>query len=115
MGAHSRRKGRSGELDVQRRLNEIGGDAELNYGQPELGGDKGDVLSNYGAFEIKRRASFPSWLNLRDGVRGVYCRRDRGEWYVVVRASDYEVLLSRVRAFLEEKYVDQHEVTESAK
>ncbi len=92
-GAHSRTKGRSGELEVQKRLTAIGGDAVLNYGQPEEGGAVGDVLSTLGNFEVKRRAIFPSWLNLTESVRGVYCRRDRGEWLVVVRARDYERLL----------------------
>jgi drug/metabolite transporter (DMT)-like permease len=45
-----------------------------------------------GRVEVKRRAIFPSWLNLAENVRGVYCRRDRGEcprgagiWLFVIR------------------------------
>lgn len=92
-----RDKGRRGELEVLARLNTIGGDGELLYGQAELGGKDGDVSTTYGLFEVKRRAAFPSWLNLGESVRGVYCRRDRGEWLVVVRAYDYELLLLESR------------------
>lgn len=97
MSAHQRRKGRSGELEVQRRLNNIGGDAALRYDQPEYGGELGDVNSTYGNFEVKRRASFPSWMTLGESVRGVYCRRDRGEWYVVMRAVDVETMMAENR------------------
>ncbi len=34
-------------------------------------------------------------VTLAEGVRGVYCRRDRGEWHVVVRAGDWEEMLRR--------------------
>lgn len=97
MGKASRSKGRRGELEVQARLNEIGGDAVLLYGQAELGGQDGDVSSNYGLFEAKRRAAFPAWMDLRENVRAVYCRRDRGEWMVLLRAFDFEQLLMSQR------------------
>jgi len=93
MGKHQRDKGRRGELEVLSRLNAIGGDGELVYGQEELTGKRGDVDTIMGSFEVKRRAAFPAWLNLAEGVRGVYCRRDRGEWMVLLRASDAELLL----------------------
>lgn len=97
MSKHQRDKGRRGELEVLCRLNAIGGDGELLYGQAELGGKDGDVSTNYGLFEVKRRAAFPAWLHLSESVRGVYCRKDRGEWYVVVRASDFEELIAERR------------------
>lgn len=95
MSRWQRAKGRRGELEVAARLNDllIGADASLIYGQEEIGGRRGDVASTLGNFEVKRRATFPDWLEIADGVRGVYCRRDRGEWYVVIRASDFEALL----------------------
>lgn len=98
MGKHQRDKGRRGELEVLSRLNAIGGDGEILYGQAELGGKDGDVTTTYGLFEVKRRASFPSWMTLGESVRGVYCRRDRGEWMVLVRAIDLETLLMERRA-----------------
>jgi len=98
MSRHQRDKGRRGELEVLARLNAIGADGTLCYGQEELGGSNGDVLTTHGLFEVKRRASFPSWLNLAENVRGVYCRRDRGEWLVVMRAVDVETLMAENRA-----------------
>ena len=97
MSKMQRDKGRRGELEVLARLNAIGGDGEIIYGQPELGGKDGDVNTLHGKFEVNRRAAFPAWLNLSENVRGVYCRRDRGQWLVVVRAVDYEELLSGSR------------------
>lgn len=94
-----RSKGRRGELEVLARLNAIGGDGELLYGQAELGGKDGDVDTLHGRFEVKRRASFPAWLNIEDGVRGVYCRRDRGEWMVLLRAKDAELLMQIAREY----------------
>jgi hypothetical protein len=95
-----RDKGRRGELEVLSRLNAIGGDGVLNYGQEELSGADGDVQTVFGQYEVKRRASFPSWLDLAENVRGVYCRRDRGEWMVLVRATDYELLLRANREWM---------------
>lgn len=95
VGKFSRDKGRRAELEVLARLNAIGGDGELLYGQPELGGKDGDVDTLHGRFEVKRRAVFPSWLNLPENVRGCYMRRDRGEWMVVLRATDAEMLMAR--------------------
>jgi hypothetical protein len=92
-----RDKGRRGELEVLARLNAIGGDGELLYGQPELGGKDGDVDTLHGRFEVKRRAAFPTWLDLEENVRGVYMRRDRGPWLVVLRANDAEVLMAVAR------------------
>jgi hypothetical protein len=92
-GAHSRRKGRRGELEVLSRLNAIGGDGVLNYGQEELSGANGDVQTRYGNVEVKRRAAFPSWLLLHENVRAVYARKDRGPWLVVIRADDFEQLV----------------------
>jgi hypothetical protein len=95
MSKMQRDKGRRGELEVLARLNAIGGDGEILYGQPELGGKDGDVDTLHGKFEVKRRASFPSWLNLTENVRGVYCRRDYGPWLVVMRADDVERLMHK--------------------
>jgi len=95
MSRMQRDKGRRGELEVLARLNAIGGDGELLYGQPELGGKDGDVDTLHGRFEVKRRAAFPTWLDLEENVRGVYMRRDRGPWLVVLRASDAEALMQR--------------------
>lgn len=97
MSKHQRDKGRRGELEVLARLNAIGGDGVLNYGQEELAGAAGDVHTSFGQFEVKRRAAFPAWLNLTDNVRGVYCRRDRGPWMVLVRADDWETTIERAR------------------
>jgi hypothetical protein len=88
-----RDKGRRGELEVLARLNAIGGDGELLYGQPELGGKDGDVDTLLGKFEVKRRAAFPAWLDIPDNCRGVYCRRDRGPWMVLLRATDAEEMM----------------------
>lgn len=93
MSKMQRTKGRRGELEVLARLNAIGGDGELRYGQPELGGKDGDVDTRHGRFEVKRRSSFPAWLNIPENVRGVYMRRDRGEWMVVLRARDAENMI----------------------
>jgi hypothetical protein len=103
-GAHSRSKGRRGELEVLARLNAIGGDGVLNYGQEELSGANGDVQTNYGQFEVKRRAAFPSWMTIADDVRGVYCRRDHGPWMVLLRADDAELLLAASRELAKLKY-----------
>jgi hypothetical protein len=92
-----RSKGRRGELEVLARLNAIGGDGEIIYGQEELTGKRGDVETLHGRFEVKRRASFPAYLEPVEGVRGVYCRRDRGEWLVVLRAKDAELLMKMAR------------------
>ena len=98
MSRMQRDKGRRGELEVLSRLNAIGGDGVLNYGQEELSGANGDVQTTFGAYEVKRRAAFPSWMTLNESVRGCYVRRDRGEWMVLVRAYDYEQLLAGNRA-----------------
>lgn len=101
MSKMQRDKGRRGELEVLCRLNAIGGDGVLLYGQAALCGKDGDVSTTYGLHEVKRRASFPSWMNLNESVRGVYCRRDRGEWLVLIRARDYETLLAENRRLRE--------------
>ena len=109
MSKMQRDKGRRGELEVLERLNAIGGDGELLYGQPELGGKDGDVSTNYGLFEVKRRASFPAWLDPPENVRGVYCRRDRGEWLVLVRAQDFEDLMQSSGQWRSERSIEKED------
>lgn len=93
MSAHQRRKGRAGEREVAALLGDAGLEPELRYGQEELGGLLGDIDSVAGNWEVKRRAGLPSWLSPAESVRGVWVRRDRGPWLVVVRAEDLLRLL----------------------
>jgi hypothetical protein len=89
MSAHSRSKGRRGELEALALLAEYGIDGEIRYGQEERGGGLGDIESTAGNWEVKRRAGLPEWLDIAEGVRGVLVRRDRGQWLVVLRAEDF--------------------------
>lgn len=89
MGKASRDKGRRGELEVAALINEYGLDAELIYGQPEVGGSDGDVTSLAGNWEVKRRNELPLWMEPKDAVRGTFLRRDYGPWLVLVRATDF--------------------------
>jgi hypothetical protein len=89
-----RDKGRRGELEVLALFTERGFDGSLRYEQPEYGGDQGDVETTVGNWEVKRRASLPSWMQTADEVRGVFVRKDRGPWLVLVRADDLLALLS---------------------
>ncbi len=97
MSKAQRDKGRRGELEVAARLADAGFEAVLLYGQEELGGGRGDVESLVGCFEVKRREGLPSWLRLRDEVRGVYVRRSRSPWLVLLRADDAERLMALER------------------
>ena len=89
MSRTQRDKGRRFELECLAFLRDHGIDGELRYEQPELGGDLGDIESTAGNWECKRRAGLPAWLEPTEDVRGTFCRRDRGELLVVVRAKDY--------------------------
>ena len=95
MSKAQRDKGRRGELEVLALFTERGFDGSLRYEQPEYGGDQGDVETTAGNWEVKRRASLPSWMQLADEVRGVFVRKDRGPWLVLVRADDLLELLSQ--------------------
>jgi len=88
MGKAQRSKGRRGELEALALLAEYGIDGELRYGQEERGGGLGDIDSDIGRIEVKRRKVIPEWLKLSDEVLCVMVRADRGPWMVVVRAKD---------------------------
>lgn len=100
MSKAQRDKGRRGELEVAALLNEYGLDAELVYGQEERTGALGDVASTAGNWEVKRRSTLPAWLHPADAVRGVFVRRDRGPWLLLVRATDFLDMLADRRDLL---------------
>lgn len=88
MGASQRAKGRRGELEALALLNEYGIEGELRYEQSAKGGELGDIETDIGNVEVKRRAKVPDWLAPADAVRLVLVRQDRGPWLVVMRAED---------------------------
>ena len=94
MGKSQRSKGRRGELEALTLLNEYGIEGTLRYGQEETTGANGDIESTAGNWEVKRRASLPSWLRPADNVRGVLVRQDRGPWLIVLRAKDALSIIS---------------------
>lgn len=100
MSASQRAKGRRGELELAGVLADAGLDAELNYGQEERGGGLGDVTTEQGRFECKRRKALPRFLSLADGVRVVAFREDRGSWRAMLRLDDLLGLLRREREAL---------------
>lgn len=93
MSKMQRSKGRRGELEALALLGDYGIDGEIVYGQEERGGGLGDLDTDAGRWEVKRRACLPAWLTPAEAVRGVLVRRDRGEWLVVLRAKDALKLL----------------------
>lgn len=100
MGKAQRSKGRRGELEALALLNEYGIEGTLRYGQEETTGANGDIETSVGNWEVKRRASLPSWLRPADNVRGVLVRQDRGPWLVVMRANDVLSTMLDLRLFV---------------
>lgn len=96
MSRAQRDKGRRFELECLAFLRDHQVEGELRYEQPELGGQLGDIESTAGNWECKRRAGLPAWLEPAEGVRGVFCRRDRGPLLVVVTAGDLLGLEARL-------------------
>jgi len=92
-----RDKGRRGELEALDLLGEYGIAAARVHGQEEIGGGLGDLDSDVGRWEIKRRACLPAWMQLAEQVRGVLVRGDRGRWCVLLRADDALDLIRRDR------------------
>lgn len=90
MGAHSRTKGRRAEQQVINAARAVGLRAERTWHlaqHPDPTERVKDVQIAQDAFERVYRELA--------GVRGFIFRRDRGEWLVALRASDYLELLKQ--------------------
>lgn len=98
MPARSRTKGMCGEREAITLLAEHGIEAERIYGQEAKGGAHGDLDTDVGYIEVKRRASVPAWLQPAPDVRMVLVRQDRGAWLVILRATDGLRMMASERA-----------------
>lgn len=101
MGKASRDKGKRGEREVAQRLRALFPDARRGIQSRGGGAEAADVVVPFVHVEVKIGAR-PSPLAALDqavadakpGLWPVaYCRRDRGEWTVTMRAGDFEELL----------------------
>lgn len=101
-GNSARRKGKGGEREVARAL---GG--ERNLAQSRAGGvDVLDPLRQFG-IEVKRRKRLlvARWMEYAvqhapsDSMPIVCMREDRGEWLVLIRLTDYELLRAAYNAY----------------
>lgn len=86
---NSRSKGRRRELEAAAIFRSFGMDAELMYGQEELGGGRGDLKTTVGQVEVKGRAIFPAWLRTLPGVAFSAIKEDRRPWQAVVPLATY--------------------------
>lgn len=95
MGKHQRTKGAGGEREVCKILSEAAGrPVKRHLGQARDGG--WDISYGRFAIEVKRRKSFAflRWMqNLIDSAGDrtpvLVLREDGGEWYAVLRLSDF--------------------------
>ncbi len=104
MGAASQRKGRAGELELVRVLNEYG--IPARPGDPVSYGSTPDVVGVPGIHvECKRneRLNIESAMDqavrdsekFGDGVPTVFHRKNRREWLVTMRLCDWERIYNR--------------------
>lgn len=107
MGAKSQRKGRGGELELARLLQNAGYDvqvgAALSYGKvPDLSGLPGVHIECKRAEQLR----LPEWLaqarrdaqRFGDGAPAVFFRRSREPWCVVMELESWLDLYRRSRA-----------------
>ncbi len=111
MGRSSQRKGRAAELELSRILNDSGFQTTvgtpLNYGaEPDLSGLPGLHC------EVKRceQVRLSEWMRqairdaekFRDGAPTVFHRRNREDWFVTMRFSDWIQIYKDARRNREE-------------
>ncbi|MGD1157526.1 MAG: hypothetical protein ABSA41_17100 [Terriglobia bacterium] len=99
MGASSRRKGRAAEQAIVKLARQYGLKAERTWQtaqDPDPAKRACDVEINGEAFQVKVEAhGFGTVYRGLEGVHGFFLRCDRGEWLVVLKASDYLGLLRK--------------------
>lgn len=98
----SKRKGTSFERELVQQAQFTGLEACRCWGSDGrsrgLSKDVDLVLAGTVKLQAKRKANLPDWLGLTDNVDGVVLREDRGETFVVLRWTDYLVLLKATGA-----------------
>ncbi len=108
MGRASREKGKRGEREFARLLNEMGIDARRSQQFSGAAGDADLVTSMPGVhWEVKRYARVAAIRFLEQAERDskkdlavVALREDRGSWVVMVRAENLEALARQIVAGL---------------
>lgn len=112
MGMKSKRKGKTGERELAKKLTELFGQPCRRGVQYQGGPDSPDVVGLYGIhIEVKRSESFRLWDALaqatneapEDAVPIVCHRRNGSPWVVIVKLEDLPALSTNVFHILTNK------------